>query len=168
MPQSGEVLLDGISVTAWNRIALARRRAVLPQNSELLFPFLVRDVVLMGRAPHHKGIETSEDYQIADKAMQETDVLAFENRPYDQLSGGERQRVQLARVLAQVWPGPEARGGFLLLDEPTINLDLSHQHGLLQTVRRFARTGLGLLVVLHDLNLAMRYADLCEWNLLAK
>jgi iron complex transport system ATP-binding protein len=156
-PQSGAIVLDGISVKAWNRGELARRRAVLPQQSELLFPFPVRDVVLMGRAPHHNGIETFEDHRIADEAMKATDVLSFQDRSYDQLSGGERQRVQLARVLAQVWP--ESDGGFLLLDEPTSSLDLSHQHSFLQTVRRFTKAGLGVLVVLHDLNLAMQYAD---------
>lgn len=159
VPQSGQALLDGIPLTAWNRGELARRRAVLPQQSELLFPFPVRDIVLMGRAPHHQGFETSEDRRIAEQAMEATDVLPFQDRPYDQLSGGERQRVHLARVLAQVWPEAGTQGGFLLLDEPTSGLDLSHQHAFLQTVRRFARAGLGILVVLHDLNLAMQYAD---------
>ncbi len=158
-PESGEIILDGLPLTASNRRDLARRRAVLPQQSELLFPFPVHDVVLMGRAPHHEEIETAEDERIAEEAMQATDVLEFRDRPYDQLSGGERQRVQLARVLAQVWPEPGARGGFLLLDEPTSSLDLSHQHAFLQTARRFTRAGLGVLVVLHDLNLAMQYAD---------
>jgi iron complex transport system ATP-binding protein len=158
-PQSGEVSLNELPLAAWNRGKLARRRAVLPQQSELLFPFPVRDVVLMGRAPHHEGIETAEDYRTADEAMKATDILAFQDRPYDQLSGGERQRVQLARVLAQVWPELNASGGFLLLDEPTSSLDLFHQHVFLQTVRHFSRAGLGVLVVLHDLNLAMQYAD---------
>ena len=159
VPQAGEVVLEGIPMSGWNRGELARRRAVLPQQSELLFPFPVRDIVLMGRAPHNGGIETVDDEQIADDAMQATDVLAFQDRPYDQLSGGEKQRVQLARVLAQVWPGSQVSGGFLLLDEPTSSLDLSHQHAFLKTARRFAREGLGVLVVLHDLNLAMQYAD---------
>lgn len=158
-PQSGDILLHGTSVAEWNRGELARCRAVLPQQSELLFPFPVRDVVLMGRAPHHGGIETAEDDRIADEAMEATDILAFQDRPYDQLSGGEKQRVQLARVLAQVWPEPDFHGEFLLLDEPTSGLDLSHQHVFLQTARRFARAGLGVLVILHDLNLAMQYAN---------
>jgi iron complex transport system ATP-binding protein len=158
-PLTGDVVLDETPLTTWNRGALARRRAVLPQQSELLFPFPVRDVVLMGRSPHHEGMETAEDNRIADEAMRATDVLEFQDRPYDQLSGGERQRVQLARVLAQIWPEPETKGGFLLLDEPTSSLDLSHQHAFLQTAKRFADAGLGVLVALHDLNLAMQYAD---------
>ena len=159
VPQSGEVILDGIPVKKQNRGDIARWRAVLPQHSELLFPFPVRDVVSMGRSPHHDGIETLEDRRIVEEAMVATDVLQFQDRRYDQLSGGERQRVQLARVMAQVWPGTEDHGGFLLLDEPTSGLDLSHQHGFLQTARRFAHAGVGVLVVLHDLNLAMQYAD---------
>jgi iron complex transport system ATP-binding protein len=158
-PQSGGVSLNETPLASWNRGELARRRAILPQQSELLFPFPVRDVVLMGRAPHHEGAEMAEDYRIADEAMEATDILEFQDRPYDQLSGGEKQRVQLARVLAQVWPESTVSGGFLLLDEPTSSLDLFHQHVFLQTVRRFARAGLGVLVVLHDLNLAMQYAD---------
>ncbi len=113
----------------------------------------------MGRAPHNRGIETLEDEQIAEEAMQATDVLPLQDRPYDQLSGGERQRVQLARVLAQVWNPTETFDGFLLLDEPTAGLDLFHQYAFLRTVREFSRSGLGVLVVLHDLNLAMQYAD---------
>jgi iron complex transport system ATP-binding protein len=159
VPQSGEVILDGSPMAAWDRGELARRRAVLPQQSELLFPFPVRDVVMMGRAPHHGGIETLEDRQVAFEAMEATDVISLQDRSYDQLSGGEKQRVQLARVLAQVWPESETVGGFLLLDEPTSSLDLSHQHSFLKTTKRFSRAGLGVLVVLHDLNLAMQYAD---------
>lgn len=158
-PQAGRVSLDGTPVAKWKRHELARRRAVLPQHSELLFSFSVREVVLMGRAPHNDGVEQELDHEIAEAAMEETDILALQDRSYDQLSGGERQRVQLARVLSQVWPRDGFGAGFLLLDEPTSSLDLSHQHAFLQTVRRFARKGLGVLVILHDLNLAMQYAD---------
>ncbi|PWU06744.1 MAG: heme ABC transporter ATP-binding protein [Verrucomicrobia bacterium] len=158
-PHSGEVRLDGIPLTAWDRQKIARRRAVLPQQSELLFPLPVRDIVLMGRFPHYVGKATVKDEQIVDEAMCTTDVAELWNRPYDQLSGGQKQRVQLARVLAQVWPQDSAIGGFLLLDEPTTGLDLAHQHAFLRTVRNFTRVGLGVLIVLHDLNLAMQYAD---------
>lgn len=159
LPDSGEVRLGDQPMSDWNLNELAKQRAVLPQQSELLFPLPVRDVVLMGRAPHNGGIDTYEDEEIADEAMRATDVQEFQGRYYDQLSGGEKQRVQLARVLAQVWPHPGTPGKFLLLDEPTASLDLSHQHVFLQTVRRFSRAGLGVFVVLHDLNLAMQYAD---------
>ncbi len=157
--QAGAVRLNERPLAQWPRDELARRRAVLPQQSELLFSFPVREVVLMGRSPHNQGIETMEDYRVAEEAMRTTDVLTLQDRSYDELSGGERQRVQLARVLSQVWPDAGAGGGYLLLDEPTSGLDLSHQHAFLRTVRRLAREGLGIFVVLHDLNLALQYAD---------
>jgi len=158
-PQSGEVVLDNIPLASWNRRKIAQRRAVLPQHSELLFPLSVREVVLMGRLPYHSGRETSEDERIAEEALRATDVADLWERPYNQLSGGQKQRVQLARVLTQVWPKSSATQGFLLLDEPNSSLDLAHQQSLFRIVRRFVRAGLGILVVLHDLNLAMRYAD---------
>lgn len=159
VPQTGEVLLNDIPLSAWERREIARRRAVLPQQSELLFSLPVREVVLMGRSPYHTGKETVIDEQIVEEAMLTTDIVQFGHRPYDQLSGGQKQRVQLARILVQVWPHSSMNGGFLLLDEPTSSLDLSHQHLFLQTVRRFTHVGLGALIVLHDLNLAMQYAD---------
>lgn len=171
IPQFGEVRLDEIPIGAWDWGKIARRRAVLPQQSELFFPFSVRDVVLMGRSPYHGSIETFEDDRVVEEAMRATDVIQFQDRLYDRLSGGEKQRVQLARVLAQIWPGSEKNGGFLLLDEPTSSLDLCYQHRFFQTVRRFIGAGLGALVVLHDLNLAMQYADrvmvLCHGHSLA-
>ena len=88
----------------------------------------------------------------------ETEALAFADRPYTVLSGGERQRVQLARVLVQCDANPAGRS-FLLLDELTAGLNLSHQHAALASARRRADKGLGVLAVLHDLNMAARYAD---------
>jgi iron complex transport system ATP-binding protein len=95
---------------------------------------------------------------VAEKALAETEALAFAARPYTVLSGGERQRVQLARVLAQCDADPAATP-FLLLDEPITGLDLSHQHAALASARRRVDRGLGVLAVLHDLNMAARYAD---------
>ncbi len=156
-PQAGEVSLDEIPLAAWNGRKIAQRRAVLPQQSELLFPLLVREVVQMGRFPHHSGKQTDE--RIIEEAMRATDIAKFRDWPYHRLSGGQKQRVQLARVLTQVWPQSSIIRGFLLLDEPTSSLDLAHQLAFLRTARRFVQVGLGVLVVLHDLNLAMQYAD---------
>lgn len=158
-PRSGEVVLDGIPLTSWNCQKIAQRRAVLPQESELLFPLSVWEVILMGRLPYHSGKESFEDEKIAEEASRMTDIATLWDRPYNQLSGGQKQRVQLARVLAQVWPRPAAARGFLLLDEPISSLDLAHQHAFFRTVRHFVRAGLGVLVVLHDLNFALRYAN---------
>lgn len=111
----------------------------------------------MGRTPHIRGAETQNDYDIVTEAMHLTLTSHLANRIYTTLSGGEKQRVQLARVLAQIWEEDTQR--YLLLDEPTNNLDLSHQHRTLSLGREFAGQNVGVLTVLHDLNLAAQYAD---------
>ncbi len=151
------VTLDGRPLADWRPRDLARVRAVLPQRSDLSFGFAAGEVVLMGRTPHLSGGESLKDHRIALDAMRLTRTEPFADRVYTTLSGGERQRVQLARVLAQIWEGEEPR--YLLLDEPTNNLDLSHQHSTLTIARGFAGRGVGVLAVLHDLNLAAQYAD---------
>jgi iron complex transport system ATP-binding protein len=156
---AGQVLLDERPFAHWPRRERARHLAVLPQHITLTFPFTVRHVVLMGRTPHIRGAETRHDYDIAEATLTAVDAARFADRTYTTLSGGERQRVQLARVLAQIWEPPATGRRYLLLDEPTASLDLAHQHRLLSTVRQFARQGVGVLMVLHDLNLAAQYGD---------
>lgn len=92
-------------------------------------------------------------------ALASVNLAEFAERLYPTLSGGERQRVQFARVLAQLWDAPASGGRYLLLDEPTASLDLAHQHQLLAMAQRLARQGVGVMVVLHDLNLAAQYSD---------
>lgn len=142
-------------------LQLARRRAVLPQESALAFSFKVHEVVMMGRSAH-RGCGRRVDSQAVDWAMETTRVTGLAGQDYMGLSGGERQRVHLARVLAQIGPsGDSAKDGrFLLLDEPTAALDLAHQHQVLGIARELARTqGIGVLAILHDLNLAALYAN---------
>ncbi len=157
----GEIHFEDRLLGDWTPKALALRRAVLPQASNLWFPFIVRDVVLMGRMPHEDGIEREreEDIAIVREALDLVDLGEFETRNYVTLSGGERQRVHLARVLSQVWGVSSGESKYLFLDEPTSNLDLLHQHSILRIARRWAERGAGVLVVLHDLNLAMNYVD---------
>ena len=155
---SGEILMSGKSLEEWTLNERAKSRAVLPQDSSLNFPFTVLEVVLMGRAPHIAGAETERDYEIARLALREVDALELEDRIYPTLSGGERQRVHLARVLAQIWEKTESPR-YLLLDEPTSNLDLTHQHQTLKIARGFADQAVVVLIILHDLNLAAQYAD---------
>ena len=154
-PAAGQVLLDGRSLAAWPGRERARRLAVLPQSSTLSFPFAVEEVVAMGRLPHATGLR--HDTEVVAAALAAADVAHLAGRNYLALSGGERQRVQLARVLAQLWPG--AAGQVLLLDEPTAMLDPLHQHAILQAVRQLTAHGVAVLAVLHDLNLAARYCD---------
>jgi iron complex transport system ATP-binding protein len=165
----GEVRMSGRTLAEWTALERARVRAVMPQESTLAFPFTAFEVALMGRLPHLRGAEGARDYEIAFLALEAVEARHLAERLYPTLSGGEKQRVQLARVLAQIWEptSSDERGGkgagererFLLLDEPTSNLDLAHQHSTLAVARRLAFEGVGVLVVLHDLNLAAQYGD---------
>ncbi len=155
-PTEGEVRIAGRPACEESIRQQARMRAVLPQQSDLAFPFSCYEVVLLGRTPHLDGRETQQDHAIARLAMAATDTRAYEDRPYPTLSGGERQRVQAGRVLAQIWEGPVFRA--LLLDEPTASLDLAHQHAMLRLARRMAEDRCAVVCVLHDLNLAAQYA----------
>lgn len=161
-PTAGSVTLLGRPMAAWSYQERATRRAVLQPDVTLAFPFLVDEVVLMGRAPHHGGRESAIDRAIAADALDAVGGAHLADRLFSTLSSGERQRIQLARVLAQIW-APESvtdpRPRFLLLDEPTSNLDLAHQHAALSLIRSVSRRAVGALVVLHDLNLAAEYAD---------
>jgi iron complex transport system ATP-binding protein len=159
-PSSGEVTLDGTALSRFKPLELARRRAVLPQESSLEFDFTALEVTLLGRMPFTGGRESPRDIEIARAALRLADAAHLETRRYPTLSGGERGRVQLARVLAQIWhEATPTRDRYLLLDEPTSSLDLAHQHGTLAVAKGLALEGVGVLAVLHDLNLAAAYAD---------
>jgi iron complex transport system ATP-binding protein len=154
-PWSGRVSFRGRDLRRMRRREIARRVAVVPQQSVITFPFTVREIVLMGRAPY-LGMFQSEsraDFEIAERAMDYTDTLRLADRRVDELSGGELQRVIIARALAQE---PEA----MLLDEPTSHLDLKHQVEIFDLIKRLnAESGMTFVVVLHDLNLAGEYCD---------
>ena len=154
-PDAGRVALFGRAPDAWDRRALARRVALVPQRDEMLFPFTVEEVVLMGRWPHVGGLgfEGPEDRRIVRDALDELELLPLRHRPMTTLSGGERQRAVVARALAQQ---PE----LMLLDEPTSALDIRHQVGVLELLRARNRdAGLTVVAVLHDLNLATLFCD---------
>jgi len=155
-PDAGYVTLDGLPLTAWEPRALARRRAMLSQRVDLAFGFTAREVVMLGRSPHVPDAVRDEAIVVA--ALRAAHAWELRDRRYTALSGGEQQRVQLARVLAQVWQGG-SQGAWLLLDEPEAGLDIAHQHFILRRARACAAMGLGVIAVLHDLNLAARYAD---------
>ncbi len=149
---SGEVEVDGAEISSWSAIELAQRRAVLPQQIQMSFPFRVRDVVGMGRAPWIGTPLADEDDAAIDAAILICDVRRLEARQFTSLSGGERARVAYARALAQ-------RSQWILLDEPTAALDIRHQELLLESLRSRVRQGDGALVVMHDLALAAAHAD---------
>lgn len=159
-PTSGSVELEHLAVSAWNPLELALRRASMGQHPEIFFPISVHEVVLLGRSPHFGWQETARDLQIAQTALQKVGMENFADRLFPSLSGGEKQRVQLARALAQIENGNgRLDGKFLFLDEPVASLDLKHQHDVFVVARELANRGVGVLIVLHDLNLALNYAD---------
>lgn len=159
VPDAGSVALEGRRLANWPPLELARRRAVMRQQAHLEFDFTAREVVTMGRYPYAARPAGARDRDIADEALAAVDAAHLAARAYPRLSGGEKARVQFARALAQVWPG-DSGSRLLLLDEPTASLDITHQHGLLALARALTRAHrFAVVLVLHDLNLAARYAD---------
>jgi iron complex transport system ATP-binding protein len=158
-PSDGEIFFADKNLNEWKMGELSKIRAVLPQSFAMDFPFKAKEVTLLGRTPHIKFSESSNDYEIADSALKLVEAEEFTDRFYPTLSGGEKQRIQLARVLTQIWEKPKDDLRYLLLDEPTASLDLAHQHLTLQTARDFADKKTVVVAVLHDLNLAAQYAD---------
>ena len=152
-PWSGHVELFGDEVRTLSPRAIARRVAVIPQDTRLLFPFTVGEVVAMGRHPHLGRFEREGpgDREAVARALEETGTAALAARPVDELSGGERQRVIIARALAQ---GPE----LLLLDEPTTHLDINHQVEIFELLARLNRErALTVLAVSHEINVCAEY-----------
>jgi iron complex transport system ATP-binding protein len=163
-PQTGSVEYDHQDIACATDLDLAKRRAVLSQAVEVAFPLLVREVVMMGRYPHFRGRPGPVDERIVDEMMSLFEVSEFETRNYQTLSGGERQRVNFARVLAQLWPvhaeAQPAATRFLFLDEPLTFLDIKHQIDFMKRLREFtAAPDVVTVGVVHDLNLAAKFAD---------
>lgn len=154
-PRSGAVLLDGRAVDTTPTKQLARVLGLLPQNPVAPEGITVADLVGRGRHPHQGGFArwSTRDTEAVASALDSTGTGDLADRPVDELSGGQRQRVWIAMALAQE---PEV----LLLDEPTTYLDVTHQLEVLDLVRELNRSlGTTVIMVLHDLNLAARYAD---------
>ncbi len=154
-PASGRVMIDGRDLARIPRREVAKRIAVVPQETRLSFEYSVLEVVLMGRYPHLSAfeLESQQDLAIAREALAATGTLALEDRLFPTLSGGEKQRVIIASALAQ-------SAGLMLLDEPTTALDPGYQIEIATLLRRLnAERGVTMAVATHDLNLA---AGLCR------
>lgn len=153
-PQSGHITLWGQSLTGLRPAALARLVAYVPQEHRQAFPFRVRDMVLMGRSPHMRGLFrlADEDQRQVDAALERVGLADLADVPCNQLSGGQRQLVLLARALAQQTP-------LLLLDEPTSALDFSNQMAVWSMIRAIAGDGKTVLVCCHDPNHILWFCD---------
>ena len=156
--QRGTIQLFEKDLAHLSQADIARNVALVPQETQQVFPFTIAEMVLMGRFPHHSGFggwhwEDSDDVMIAQTAMQDLDVAHLGGRLITDVSGGERQRAIIARALAQE---PKV----LLLDEPTAFLDLHHQLDIARVLKRLNQErGLTVVMVSHDLNLASQYCD---------
>ncbi len=153
-PRSGQVMLGGNLLARMERREVAKRLGYLPQEIAAQFDFRVEELVGLGRFPHVSGFAalSRKDREIVDRSIRQTELENLRERPLSQLSGGERKRAFLASVLAQE---PE----ILLLDEPTVALDIHHQVRFFRLLRELARKGLAVAVVTHEVNLAALFAD---------
>jgi iron complex transport system ATP-binding protein len=153
--QSGMVVLDGKNISKENTKNLAKKMAILPQTPESASGLTVGELVSYGRFPYQKGFGrlTKKDFQVIDWALEVTGIIDFKFRPVDSLSGGQRQRVWIAMALAQ-------ETEIIFLDEPTTYLDMAHQLEVLELLQKLnLEQGRTIVMVLHDLNQAARFAD---------
>jgi iron complex transport system ATP-binding protein len=148
----GSVTISGTDLTALSPVDVARRRALVTQSHRDDNPFLVHEVVEMGRFPWTRTDKAADSVKAVEAALDQCDLQEIRDRPFSQLSGGQQARVSLARALAQRTP-------ILMLDEPTAALDIHHQERLLSILSERRREGGAVLIVVHDLSLAGAYAD---------
>ena len=164
-PSKGGVELNGRPLKEWPALERALRLAVLPQASSLSFGLTVREIVSLGTLPLAGQVSKAEQNRLVELAMVKAEVEELADRNYLTLSGGEKLRTHLARAMAQILEPVHLEPRLLLLDEPTSSLDLRHQIRVLEIVKEFTSVGVGVLAILHDLNLTTRFADrVCVLN----
>ena len=153
-PISGSVLLDGKAIGSLPSREVARRLALLPQDASAPDGLTVSELIRFGRQPHQSLLRqwSEEDQAIVDAALAAADLIELADRPLESMSGGQRQRAWIAMAIAQATP-------LLLLDEPTSALDLGHQIEVFELIRQLAAAGKTIVMVVHDLSSACRYAD---------
>ena len=150
---SGQVNFEGTDITKWKSKELSKRLAILTQSNNIQMKLTVRELVAFGRFPYSGGRITKEDREIIDKAISYMELEEFQDRFIDELSGGQRQRACIAMVIAQDTE-------YVLLDEPTNNLDIYHATNMMKIVRRLCdELGKTVVLVLHEINYAAFYSD---------
>lgn len=157
--QKGVICFDEIPLHEWTQSELACRRAVLSQSIELAFDFSVMDVVMLAKTPFLQKVRPAITQQTVRDLLKWIGLSGFEKKSYNDLSGGEKKRVQIARVLAQMKAMPRNSSRYLFLDEPEAHLDLGWKLMPLKAAQKQAREGVGVVVALHDIQLAAQYAD---------
>ena len=154
-PQSGQILLDGIPLSSFKRQALARIMTIIPAESNIAFDFTVYDIVSMGRYPYHRPLESlnNNDREIIKETIEQTGLTKYEHTIFNQLSSGERQRALIARALAQ-------KTSILLMDEPTVHLDIHYKSDIYRLAQSLAHDeNLSVFMISHDLNYTSMYSD---------
>lgn len=157
--KGGSIFYADKNISALKKEELAKVRAVMSQQPELGFPLTVEEVVMMGRYPHFTFNPGKKDDAICNEVIDQMQITELRERNYLTLSGGEKQRVQFARVLAQIWEMPLHGHRYLFLDEPLTNLDINYQQEFLTIAKTLTKTDTILVAVMHDINLAVQYAD---------
>lgn len=159
-PRQGQIFYDDRPLSYIPLATQARQKAVLSQLLSLPFDLSVLEVVMMGRYPYFDLNPTASDNQIADYCLESVGMSRFKTRAFTSLSGGEKQKIHLARVLAQLHRQPnDTSTKYLFLDEPISALDIQYQHQILGLVRNLAQQNMVVFVIVHDINLALQYAQ---------
>ena len=158
-PTEGKILFKGKDPKKYKTEELALHRAVLSQHNHISFPMLAYEIVLMGRYPYFDNKPSQTDESIVNLAMETMHISHLSSRDYNTLSGGEAQKVQMSRVLSQIGETSLKQTKLLLLDEPVSHLDIKYQHQLLKEAKSLCQKNVAVVAVLHDINLALKYAD---------
>lgn len=154
-PEQGSISIEGKNISLFKPKELAKKIALVPQDTIIDYDFTVKEIIMMGRHPYKGRFqrENEEDFRIVENVMKMTNTYEIKDRFITEISGGERQRVIIAKALAQ-------DPSIILLDEPTSHLDINHQMDILNLLQKLNREkGTTIILVIHDINLAARYSD---------
>ena len=159
-PQNGFIFFNDRDLKDISIGDRAKIRSVMSQSQQIFFDFSVREIIEMGWIEENGMYSRSDINDSLQRVAKECEILSLLDRRFNSLSGGEQRRVHFARTLLQSWrPSNSVEPKYLLLDEPTANLDIKHEQRLMKIVKKKAEDGIGVIVILHDINLAAKYSD---------